>query len=288
MRDLDSPNLRPAVASLTRRALVKASLSVGFCAAVAPVSAQTITTPADGLVAGEVKVPAGDDVIPAYRAMPASGGPFPTVLVIHEIFGVHEYVKDVCRRWARLGYYAIAPELFARQGDAAKETDMSKLMATIVAKKPDAEAASDLDATLAFAKASGSADLARAAVVGFCWGGRQVWLYAAHNPSLKAAVAWYGPLAYPVSDLRPKNPPDVVGALKVPVLGLYGGQDKSISHDQIEAMRQKLAAAGGASRIIVYPDAGHAFHADYRPSYVKADAEASWKEATAWLKAHGV
>ncbi len=281
-------SLRSASGPFTRRALVKASLSLGFCAAVAPVWAQTITTSAEGLTAGEVKIPAGDAEIPAYRAMPAAGGPFPTVVVVHEIFGVHEHIKDVCRRWARLGYYAIAPELFARQGDAAKEADIPKLMATIVAKKSDAEAASDLDATLRFAKASGSADLARAAVVGFCWGGRQVWLYAAHNPSLKAAVAWYGPLAYPVSDLRPKNPPDIVDDLKVPALGLYGGVDKSIPLDQIEAMRSKLAAAGGASKIIVYADAGHAFHADYRPSYVKADAEASWQEATAWLKAHGV
>ena len=283
----DTDTLAPS-RGISRRTWVKASLSVGFCAAVTPVFAQTVTTDANGLTAGEVKIPAGDVEIPAYRAMPASGGPFPTVIVIHEIFGVHEHIKDVCRRWAKLGYYAIAPELFARQGDAAAQKDMQKLMAEIVGKKPDAEVASDLDATLAFAKASGSADVARAAVTGFCWGGRQSWLYAARNPSLKAAVAWYGPFAYPVSETRPKNPPDIVADLKVPVLGLYGGQDKSIPKDQIEAMRAKLEAAGGASKIIVYDDAGHAFHADYRPSYNKADAEASWKEATAWLKAHGV
>ncbi len=281
-------SLRLASGPLTRRALVKAGLGVGFCAAVAPVLAQTITTSADGLIAGEATVPAGDADVPAYRAMPEGGGPFPTVLVIHEIFGVHEHIKDVCRRWARLGYYAVAPELFARQGDAAKEKDIPTLMETIVARKSDAEVASDLDATLRFAAASGSADPARAAVVGFCWGGRQTWLYAARNASLKAAVAWYGPLAVPTSALRPKNPPDVVGELKVPTLGLYGGMDKGIPLDQIEAMQSKLAAAGGASRIIVYADAGHAFYADYRPSYVKVDAEASWKEATAWLKAHGV
>ena len=165
---------------------------------------------------------------------------------------------------------------------------MQKLMAEIVGKKSDAEVASDLDATLAFAKASGSADVSRAAVTGFCWGGRQSWLYAAHNPSLKAAVAWYGPLGYPTNESHPKNPPAIVAELKVPVLGLYGGQDKAIPKDQIEAMNAKLAAAGGASKIIVYDDAGHAFHADYRPSYNQADAEASWKEATAWLKGHGV
>jgi carboxymethylenebutenolidase len=266
---------------------VKGSLSVGFCAAISPVFGQTIATPSEGLIAGEVKFSAGDVDIPAYRAMPDGGGKFPAVLVIHEIFGVHEHIKDVCRRWAKLGYYAIAPELFARQGDAAAEKDMQKLMADIVAKKPDSEVLSDLDATVAFAKASGSADLDRAAVTGFCWGGRQTWLYAAHNPSLKAGVAWYGPLAGKTSELRPKNPPDIVAELKVPVLGLYGGMDKGITHDQIAAMQKKLADAGG-SKIIVYDDAGHAFYADYRPSYVKADAEASWKEATAWLKEHGV
>jgi carboxymethylenebutenolidase len=273
---------------VTRRAVVKASLGLGFCAAIAPVQAQTIATPADGLDAGEVTIASGGAEIPAYRAQPAGGGRFPVVLVVHEIFGVHEHIKDVCRRFARLGYYAVAPDLFARQGDAAKEPDMAKIMSEIVAKTPDADVAGDLDATLGFAAASGSADLDRTAIVGFCWGGRQVWLYAAGNPRLKAAVAWYGPLAYPVSASRPKNPPDVVDALKVPTLGLYGGQDKSIPPGQIEAMQAKLAAAGGASRIVVYSDAGHAFFADYRPSYVKADAEASWKEATAWLKAHGV
>jgi carboxymethylenebutenolidase len=278
-----------AAAPLTRRLLVKASLSAGFCAAISPVVSQVIATPADGLVAGEVKVPAGDADIPAYRAMPESGGPFPTVLVIHKVFGVHEHIKDVCRRFARLGYYAISPELFARQGDAAAEPDIGKLLSMIVMKKPDAEVASDLDATLAFAKSTGSADTARAAVVGFCWGGREVWLYAAHNPSLKAAVAWYGPLElWSTSPERPKNPPDVAGDLKVPVLGLYGGLDSGIPLTQMETIRTKFAAAGGASKIIVYPDAGHGFFADYRPGYNRAAAEASWSEATRWLKAHGV
>jgi len=273
---------------LDRRTWVKASLSVGFCAAISPVLGQTVSTSAEGLVAGEVKFSAGDIDIPAYRAMPDGGGTFPTVPVIHEIFGVHEHIKDVCRRWAKLGYYAIAPELFARQGDAAAEKNMQKLMADIVGKKPDAEAMNDLDATLAFAGASGSADIGRSAVTGFCWGGRQTWLYAAHNPRLRAGVAWYGPLAVPHNDLHPANPPDIVADLKVPVLGLYGGMDKGIPRDQIEALQAKLAAAGGESQIVVYDDAGHAFYADYRPSYFKADAEASWKEATAWVKAHGV
>ena len=278
---------------LTRRGLVKASLSVGFCAAISPVLAQVITTPADGLVVGEVKVPTSDAAIPAYRAMPEHGGPFPTVLVVHEAFGVHEHIKDVCRRFARLGYYAISPELFARQGDASAEPDMGKLMGAIVYKKPDAEAASDLDATLAYARASGSADVAHAAVVGFCWGGRQVWLYAAHNPDLKAAVAWYGPLTWrilqPTALARAEHdPPDVVGDLKVPLLGLYGGKDPYTSDTQIEAMNTKLAAAGGQSKIIIYPDGGHGFFADYRSDYNQAAAEASWGEATKWLEAHGV
>ncbi len=275
----------PPSAILDRRAILKATLGAGFCAAVSPVLAQVVHTSAEGLTAGEVKIGAG---VPAYRAYPAGGKNLPIVLVIHEIFGVHEHIKDVCRRFAKLGYYAIAPDLFARQGDASVETDIGKLMSGIVAKTPDTEVLSDLDATLAFAGAEGPADASRAAVAGFCWGGREVWLYAAHNPKLKAAVAWYGLLARPKTAEWPRNPPDIVGELKVPVLGLYGGRDKSIPAEQIKAMQEKLKAAGGASKIIVYEDAGHAFHADYRPSYVKADAQASWKEATAWLKAHGV
>jgi carboxymethylenebutenolidase len=276
------------ISHFDRRAVIKSALGAGFCAAVAPAWAQVVTTSADGLVAGEIKVAAGDFEIPAYRAYPASGDTFPLVLVIHEIFGVHEHIKDVCRRFAKAGYYAIAPDLFARQGDAAAEKDMAKLMSGIVGKTPDAEVMSDLDATMAQAAASGKADMSRAAVVGFCWGGREVWLYAARHPELKAAVAWYGPLARPVTPQTPLNPPDVVGELKVPVLGLYGGQDKNIPEDQIAAMEEKLARSDRGSKIIVYEDAGHAFFADYRPSYVKADAQASWKQALAWLKSHGV
>ena len=278
----------PAAGPLSRRALVKASLSVGFCAAVTPVWAQTVSTSSEGLIAGEVKVPSLGVDVPAYRAAPTGPGPFPILLVVHEIFGVHEHIKDVCRRFAKLGYYAIAPELFARQGDAAKEPDIHKLSHEIIDKTPDHEVISDLDATLAFAEQSGAGDVTRAGIVGFCWGGRQVWLYSAHKPGLKTGVAWYGPLGTPHDEARPQNPPDVVGDLKFPVLGLYGGSDKAIPLPQIEAMQAKLAAAGGASKIVVYADAGHAFFADYRPSYVKPDAEASWKEATAWLKAHGL
>ena len=289
MTQIDFPELRGETPDpLSRRGFVKVGLSAGFCAAVSPVWGQVITTPADGLVAGEVKIKTSDVEIPAYRAQPEGAGPFPVVVVIHEIFGVHEHIKDICRRWAKLGYYAIAPELFARQGDAAAEKDMQKLMRDIVGQKPDAEAARDIDAARAFARASGAADMSRVAVTGFCWGGRQAWLYAERTPGLRAAVAWYGPLGYPVDARHPANPPDNAAALKVPVLGLYGGSDKGIPRDAVAAFATKLAAGASGSKIVVYDDAGHAFFADYRPSYIKADADASWKEATAWLKAHGV
>jgi carboxymethylenebutenolidase len=282
-------SLEPPAPPLSRRSLLlKTSLTIGFCAAVEPVWAQVITTPTDGLVAGEVRVPSAGVDIPAYRAMPDKGGPFPTVLVVHEIWGVHEYIKDVCRRLAKLGYFAIAPELYARQGDAAAISDTQKIMSEIVAKVPDAQVIGDLDASLAYAKSSGKADTGHAAIIGYCWGGRQVWLYAAHNPALKAAVSWYGILGGGTNDLKPKNPPDVAANLKVPVLGLYGGKDQGISAAQVEAMRETLKSSPSKSEIIIYPEAGHAFHADYRPSYRKEEAQDSWAKATAWLKSHGV
>lgn len=281
-------SLFPEAQALDRRSLVtKTSLGAGFCAFIQPVFAQVITTPADGLVAGEVKVPSSGVDLPAYRAMPATGGPFPIVVVFNEIFGVHEHIKDVVRRFAKLGYFAIATDLFARAGDASAETDREKLMA-IVDKASDAQVASDIDGTLAFARASGKADLSRTAIVGFCWGGRQVWLNAARHPEFKAAVAWYGPLGGPTSDAKPKKPIDILPALSVPILAFYGGKDTSIPQDQVEAMRAALKAAGKASEIVVYPDAQHGFHADYRPSYNKPDAMDSWAKATAWLKRHGV
>ena len=282
-------SLTPEREPLDRRSLlVKTSLGAGFCAFVQPVMAQVITTPMDGLVAGEVKVKSGSVDLPAYRAMPASGGPFPTVLVTSEIFGVHEHIKDICRRLAKLGYFAVATDFFARAGDAATETNRDKLMNDIVGKTPDAQVAADIDATLAFAKASGKADLAKTAIIGFCWGGRQVWLNAARHPEWKAAVAWYGPLAGPTNDMKPKNPVDIVSSLSVPVLGLYGGKDTGITPDHVDAMRKALKDAGKASEIVVYPDSPHAFHADYRPSYRKDDAVDSWAKAMAWLKKNGV
>ena len=273
-----------------RRAFLKTSLGAGFALAVQPVSAATVTTPTDGLTAGEVKVPSLGVEIPAYRAMPDSGGPFPIMLVVQEIFGVHEHIKDVCRRFAKLGYYAIAPDLFARQGDATK-ADIPTIRNAIVPKVPDAQVMDDLDATAAFAGASGSGDVKRLGITGFCWGGRIVWLYAAHTNTLKAGVAFYGILggaASPPSDLKPRNPVDVAADLKAPVLGLYAGKDDNIPMPIIEQMQDGLKAANSTSRIEVFPDAPHGFHADYRPTYREGPATEAWGKALNWFKANGV
>lgn len=273
---------------VSRRGFVVTTLATGFALAVRPVTAETITTSADGLEAGEVKIPVKDGEIPAYRAMPAKGGPFPVVLVVQEIFGVHEHIKDICRRLAKLGYLAVAPELYARQGDVSKETDIQKIIASVVSKVPDAQVMSDLDATVAWAKKSGSGDTSRLAVTGFCWGGRIVWLYAAHNPDLKAGVAWYGRLVGMADDLHPKHPLDLVAELKAPVLGLYGGADTGIPNDTVEKMQKALKDASKPSEIVLYPDTPHGFHADYRPSYRQDKAEDGWKRLVAWLKEKGV
>src|ERR1700723_3516151 len=273
---------------LSRRAFVVGSLAAGFALAVMPVSADTITTDSNGLVAGEVKIPVEGGEIPAYRAMPASGGPFPTVLVVHEIFGVHEHIKDICRRLAKLGYFAVAPLLFSREGDVSSMADTQQIIAKVVAKVPDKQVASDLDATVAWAKSTGEADTSKLGITGFCWGGRQVWLYAAHNPNLKAGVAWYGPLQFPKSDNTPINPGDEVKHMNAPVLGLYGGADESIPASQIDAMRAAIKAAGKSSEIVVYPDTPHAFNADYRPSYRPKEAKDGWARMLAWFKKNGV
>ena len=272
----------------TRRGFVVTSLATGFALSVQPVSAEAIHTDATGLEAGEVKVPVADGSIPAYRAMPDKGGPFPTVLVVEEIFGVHEHIQDICRRLAKLGYYAIAPELYAREGDPAKISDIKEIMTKIVAKTPDAQEMSDLDATVAFAKASGKADTARLAITGFCRGGRTVWLYAAHNPELKAAVPWYGFLDLPPTVLQPKSAIDVAGDLKAPVLGLYGGADPGNTPAMIAKMEATCKTAGKTCKIIVYPDAPHGFNADYRPSYRAQAAKDGWAKMLAWFKEHGV
>jgi carboxymethylenebutenolidase len=199
---------------------------------------------------------------------------------------VHEHIKDVCRRFAKLGYLAIAPELYARQGDVSKITSMSEIM-PIVAKVPDAQVMSDLDAAVAWAEKSGKGAASRLGITGFCWGGRIVWLYAAHSPKLKAGVAWYGRLVGQTNELQTKHPIDVAASLKAPVLGLYGGADQGIPLDTVERMRAALKAAGSKSEIVVYPDAPHGFHADYRPSYRKEPAEDGWKRLQDWFKKHG-
>ena len=273
---------------VNRRDFVVTSLAVGFALSVQPVGAATITTDTKGLDAGEVKIPVVDGTIPAYQAKPSSGGPFPTVLVIQEIFGVHEHIKDVCRRFAKLGYLAIAPELFARQGDVSKITNMNEIVGKVVSKVPDPQVMADLDAPVASAKASAGGDTSKLAITGFCWGGRIVWLYSAHNPALKAGAAWYGRLEGTKSELQPTHPIDVAAKLNAPVLGLYGAEDNGIPVASVEKMTAALKAAGKPSEIVVYPKAPHAFHADYRPSYRQEPAEDGWKRLLAWFKANGV
>ncbi|CAO4134195.1 dienelactone hydrolase family protein [Methylorubrum extorquens] len=278
-----------AQTTLSRRTVIATSLATGFALAVQPVAAQTtITTDTNGLIAGEVKIPTQDGEIPAYRAMPAEGGPFPTILVVQEIFGVHEHIKDVCRRLAKLGYFALAPELYARQGDVSTLTNIQQIVSEVVSKMPDAQVMSDLDAAVAFAKSTGKADTARLGITGFCWGGRITWLYAAHNPAVKAGVAWYGRLVGDSSALMPKNPVDLAADLKAPVLGLYGGADQGIPVATIDRMKEACRAAGKTCDFVVYPEAGHAFHADYRPSYCAESAQDGWKRLQDWFRQHGV
>jgi carboxymethylenebutenolidase len=271
---------------LTRRSFVITSLGAGFALATQPISAQTITTDTNGLEAGEVKIPVADGEIPAYRAMPAKGKSFPVVLVVQEIFGVHEHIKDICRRFAKLGHMAIAPALYARQGDTSKMSSMEEIR-PIVSKVPDAQVMSDLDATAAYAQKTGKGNTAKLGITGFCWGGRVVWLYAAHNPQLKAGVAWYGRLVGNATELQPKHPIDLAAQVKAPVLGLYGGKDQGIPLDTIEKMRAAVKAANGKSEIIVYPEAGHGFNADYRPGYDKEAAQDGWRRLQEWSKKYG-
>lgn len=272
-------------AGLTRREFVVSLLAGGFALATEPVAAQTmVVTDATGLMAGEVKVPAEGGDMPAYRAQPVGNGPFPVVLVVQEIFGVHEHIKDVCRRLAKLGYLAIAPELYARQGDVSKMKDIADILSKVVNEVPDAQVMGDLDACVAWAAGHGG-NVERLGITGFCWGGRITWLYAAHNPKVKAAVAWYGRLVGVKNDMTPQQPLDVADQIKGAVLGLYGGQDTGIPLETVDKMRAALQAAGSASTLHVYPDAPHAFHADYRPSYRKEAAQDGWQRLTAWFGA---
>ena len=283
--------LVPAQGGFNRRAFVRSAVGTGFAAAVLPVMAQTVVkTDSAGLVAGEVTINVGGFKMPAYRAAPAGRTGLPVVLVTSEIFGVHEYIADVARRFAKAGYFAIAPELFVRQGDAGAYGETAKLVAEVISKVPDAQVMGDLDATLTWAKAEG-ADISRTGITGFCWGGRITWLYTAHNPQVRAGVAWYGRLVGAPSALTPKHPVDVAGSLNGPVLGLYGEKDTGIPLDTVDKMKAALTtgnAAAKKSEFVVYPDAPHAFHADYRPSYRKEAADDGWKRCLAWFKAHGV
>jgi carboxymethylenebutenolidase len=272
---------------LTRRTVLVSTLSVGFAAAVQPVTAQTLTTDTTGLDAGEVKIPTADGEIPAYRAMPTAKGPHAVVLVVQEIFGVHEHIKDVCRRFAKQGYCAIAPELYARQGDVSKYADYRDIVSNVVSKVPDAQVMGDLDATVRWAGGHGG-DAKRVGVTGFCWGGRIVWLYAAHSNDLKAGVAWYGRIDGTRNELQPKYPIDVAANLKAPVLGLYGGKDDGIPLADVEKMQAALAGAKSPSKIVVFPDAPHGFNADYRPSYRPETAKEAWQQCLAWFKSYGV
>ncbi len=274
--------------TVSRREFVAGSLAAGFALAVQPVSAQTmITTDTAGLTAGEVKIPTANGDIPAYRAMPANGKNLATILVVQEIFGVHEHIKDVCRRFAKLGYLAIAPEMFFRQGDVSKLTDNKEIFAKVVNFVPDAQVMSDLDSAVAWAGKNG-ADGKRLGITGFCWGGRITWLYTAHNKNVKAGVAWYGRLVGQGSEMTPKHPIELVDQINAPVLGLYGGADAGIPNDTVDKMIAALKEKGKPSTIHLYPDTPHAFHADYRPSFRKEQAEDGWKRATEWFRKNGV
>ena len=268
----------------SRRGFMAGVAASGFALAVQPISAQTITTDTKGLTAGRWRFRSPTAPIPAYRAMPQTGGPFPVVLVVQEIFGVHEHIKDVCRRLAKAGYLAIAPELYARQGDVSKMTDIQEIIDKVVSKVPDAQVMTDLDATVAWAKASRAGDTAKLGITGFCWGGRIVWLYAAHNPRAQGRRGLVRPPGRAQADRAAAEATRSTScsALKAPVLGLYGGADQGIPLESVEQMRAALKAAGTTSEIVVYPDAPHGFNADYRPSYRK-DAARGRLEADARL-----
>ena len=284
--DPEFESLVPAL-SFNRRSFLVTSLGAGFALSVQPVMAQTaIKTDDVGLLAGEVKVPVKDGEMVAYRALPKGAVKPPVVLVVSEIFGVHEHIQDVCRRLAKLGYCAIAPELFARQGDPRQYSSIPDILAKITSKTPDAQVMSDLDSTVAWAASKG-ANTDRLAITGFCWGGRITWLYCAHNPQVKAGVAWYGRLVGDVNEFTPRHPINIAADLKAPVLGLYGGLDTGIPLETVEKMEMALKEGSKAARlsqIHVYDNAPHAFHADYRPSFTKEAAEDGWKRMQSWFK----
>jgi carboxymethylenebutenolidase len=272
---------------LARRGLMMAGLMSGFTLAAERVDAQVIHTDTAGLDAGETQIPVSDGHLPAYFARPATGTQFPVILVNEEIFGVHEHIKDICRRLAKVGYLAVATEYYARIADLSKMTDVPTIFKEVISKKPDAEYMADADSTAAWAQAN-KGDTARLGVTGFCRGGRQAWLYAAHNPHLRAAVAWYGPIKGATSDIQPRTVLDIADKIHCPLLGLYGGQDQSISVADVRAAEAKAKAAHEIVEIVIYPDAPHGFNADYRPSYRATDAKDGWTRMLAWFKQYGV
>lgn len=277
----------PLSDGIDRRDFLKVALGTGFAAATLPVAAQSVIhTDSAGLTAGTVTLTVNGQDVPVYRAQPEGGSNLPVLLVVSEIFGVHEHIADVARRFARQGYLALAPELFVRQGDPRKIASIPELMKEIISRTPDQQVMGDLDACVAWAGRNGG-DVKRLGITGFCWGGRITWLYAAHNPRVKAAVAWYGRLVGESSALTPVNPIDIAPTLTVPVLGLYGGKDGGIPLASIDKMKAALAGSGSQSRFVVYPEAGHAFHADYRPSYVEAAAKDGFARCLGWLREHG-
>ena len=271
-----------------RRGFLKVALGTGFAVAALPVVAQNvIKTDGAGLISGTVMVKIDGQDVPVYASQPEGKTGLPVVLVISEIFGVHEHIADMARRFAKQGYLALAPDLFVRQGDATKAPSMPELMKNIVGKTPDAQVMSDLDAIVDWARQNGG-DTARLGITGFCWGGRITWLYAAHNPAVKAGVAWYGRLVGDSTPITPQHPVDIAPMLKAPILGLYGAKDTGISQESIATMKAALAKGTSKSEFVVYPDSGHAFNADYRPSYVAADAKEGYARCLAWFKANGV
>jgi carboxymethylenebutenolidase len=286
-RDPHLDSLLPRI-PFSRRGFMASSVAAGFALSVQPVVAQTmIRTDTQGLTAGDIRIPTRDGSVPGYFARPATGDKFPVVLVAPEIWGAHEHIKDVARRLAKLGYLAVVPEPYSRQGDPQKAPDIQAVL-KIANAKPDAEMMSDFDAALSWAVKEGRGDPARAGITGFCRGGRTVWMYSAHNPNLKAGVAWYGPVAGNRNDLTPRNPIDIVADINVPVLGLYGGADQGIPNETVDRKYAALKSMNKPSEIIIYEGTPHAFNADYRPSYRKETAEDAWKRMLAWFKKHGV
>lgn len=287
LRPLDFRQTVVAPPGMSRRGFLAASLASGFALAAGPARASTITTDSAGLVAGAVKIPVADGHIPAYRAMPAQGRDFPLLLVVQEIFGVHAHIQDVCRRYAKLGYCAVAPEMFVRQGDVSKLQDINAILSQVVSKVPDAQVMADLDATVAWAAALGPVATDRLGIVGYCWGGRTVWLYAHHNSQVKAGVAYYGLLSGMKGEIKPADPIDIAANLKVPVLGLYAGEDAYIQNEALVAMRAGLRKGNSGSEIVVFPGVQHGFNADYRPTYDAVASAYAAKLAQDWLATHG-